>query len=164
MKLKYRLITGFGLFHLFLSIAGCYQFDIFGDGKLSIFVSNYQGYTGASGNFEFFAPNVSGIVRTAFDIEHEDGKTETKLFAYDDVNSETRLRMGNIFTSFWDSENDEGVRRSLAASWASMMFSKNPGSKKITVRVQEFDLPPMKAYANGERSDWFDSYSATFTR
>lgn len=164
MKTSYKLLIGFGIAHLIISIMGCYRLNPFGDGVMGKMFYNYQAYTGANGNFEFFAPNVSGIVRTMFDIEYADGRKESKSFAYDDVNSETRLRMGNIFTSFWDSENDKDVRRSLAASWASTLMARNPGSQKITVRVQEFDLPPMDLYREGVRSKWYDAYSATFVR
>lgn len=164
MKTRYKFLIVFGLFHIFLSISGCYRWNVFGEGYLGTAITHYQTYTGASGNFEFFAPNVSGIVRTMFDIEYEDGRMESQTYAYENVNSETRLRMGNIFTSFWDSDNDEGVRRSLAASWASLIFAKNPNSKKVTVKVQEFDLPPMGLYSEGIRSKWYDSYVATFTK
>lgn len=164
MKTRYRIAINLGLLHIFLAILGNYRVDVFANEDLEDALTVYQQYSGAAQGYEFFAPNVSGASRVRFQLYHPDGKITTAQLPPEGVNSEVRLRVGNVFNVFWDHRSKDDIIRSLTASWAGTFFSRQPELTKVTVTVQEYQLPTMHLYAKGATSYWLDVYSATYTK
>lgn len=162
MKTHHRWVINIGLLHIILAIAGNYRAEIFANEELEDAVSIYQRYSGTAQGYEFFAPNVAGASRVLFKLHHTDGKQSTAQLPPKSANSEVRLRVGNLFNAYWDHRSKDDITRSLTASWAGRFFNSDPTVTKVTVIVQEYQLPTMHLYAKGARSTWLDTYSATY--
>lgn len=164
MKSRYRIVINLGLLHLLFAILGNYQVTVFADEDAEDILTTYQLYSGAAQGYEFFAPEVSGASRVVFNLEYGDGSKATERFPPSDVNSEVRLRVGNVFNQFWDHKSRDNIIRSLTASWAGRYFNTHDSLKKVTVVIEEYQLPTMKLYVDGARSEWLETYSATYEK
>jgi len=130
--------------------------------QVSRTISVYSAYTGADGQFEFFAPDVGTQLRAQFDVMGNNGQITTHTLEKKN-NSEADLRVGNMINVFWAQGFDQKVQRSIAASWAGKMFGRYPFAKEVVVRIQEYHLPSMDEFKRGNRPYWKDYYIAKFS-
>jgi hypothetical protein len=161
--LRYRILLGVALAHLALVAMGAsylgYPF-----GPLAKAADFYGALTGSGSAYGFFAPGVSGQLRALFDVIYPNGRQRT-ISLLSGASHEADLRIGNIIDQYQSQEDDEdptALQRSLSASLASTVFSRNPGASRVRVRLEHFAPVSMADWRAGERPLWKPLYEATF--
>lgn len=124
----------------------------------------YSAYSGANTAYSFFAPEIGSELRAFCIAIGPDGHEIAKTLITTSSSHEALIRVNNIVENFWIEDDNEDVRRSLAASLAGRSFSDYPQAEKITVLIEVFDLPSMADYRKGAPFRWMPYYSATFNR
>jgi hypothetical protein len=123
----------------------------------------YGALSGADMGFGFFAPAVGSQMRAVFVLTDGTGHTwEDDLEA--GHNHEVKLRIGALINQFPVADQEEFLRRDLAASWAGTLFARHPTAQQITVRVEAYDVPSRAEYRAGARPAWVHVSSYTCTR
>ncbi|AUX34167.1 MULTISPECIES: hypothetical protein [Sorangium] len=125
-------------------IVGALQVDLRGRGPLADAVAAYGTLSGADSGYAFFAPGVGSPPTATFEIMDATGAVTTDRLM-SGANAEARLRAGNIVDRFWE-EEDQALKRTIAASWAGKMFARHPAAAGVVVRVEECEVAPMQEY------------------
>ncbi|WP_433936434.1 hypothetical protein AB3662_17300 [Sorangium cellulosum] len=147
--------------HLGLVIVlGAFPIDLGWGGRLADALASYGMLSGADSGYSFFAPAVGSPPSATFEIMDAKGAVLTDGIK-PGTNSEADLRAGNIVGRFW-LQDDQALKRSIAASWAGKMFARHPGAVSVVVRVEECEVASMHAYLQGDgfRCHWH--YQAKF--
>lgn len=129
-------------------------------------LDRYGVLSGASSGYGFFTPGVTSQLGARFDVIDRDGRSTSASLATG-ASHEADIRVGNIidqFASAGDDEDDEDLRRSLAASLAGKMFARNPAATAVVVRLETFTPASMEEWRRGERPRWRPRYKAKFVR
>ena len=119
----------------------------------------YRNLGGIFRDYRFFAPAVASDVRAGFFLEEPDGTSRFQAFLAD--NLEVGFRYHCIVGS---GMRDEALRDLMAQSWSAVMLGAHPEAALVTVVAQSYELPPMRAYAAGERPSWKVVYAGKFDR
>lgn len=161
MRARHRLLVAAAVFHLIVTLVGAAgKLPERGD-PFSRTLQYYAAITGANNGYGFFAPGIGSQLRALFDVTEADGKVVTTGLQ-SGFSHEADLRVGNLIPRFWDADEDERLRRSLAASWAGKILARHPGARTVTVRLEQYDLPSMTEFASGKRGAWEPYYRARF--
>jgi hypothetical protein len=118
----------------------------------------YGVLSGADNGYGFFSPNVASTYRARFAIEGDGPARAVELGV--PVNNEVGLRAATPLILF----NIAELHDPMAASWAGTIFGQHPDARQVTVRVEEYDIPTLRAYRQGERPRWRPVYEALFAR
>ena len=124
----------------------------------------YGGFTGATGSYGFFSPDVSPELRTRFVLATERGEIAIPLFP--PMNHEAELRVGNLVDAQWEFGTTGKAlekNRALAASYAGKLLDRHPEARAVTVLVEYFKLPPIAAGPTPPTT-WTPHYQARFER
>ncbi|WP_437933627.1 hypothetical protein [Sorangium sp. So ce341] len=125
-------------------IVGAFQVDLRDRGPVAAAVAAYGTLSGADSGYAFFAPGVGSPPTATFEVMDATGAvTLDRLMS--GANAEARLRAGNIVDRFW-LEEDQALKRIIAASWAGKMFARHPAAASVVVRVEECEVAPMREY------------------
>ncbi|XXX72452.1 hypothetical protein WMF30_32875 [Sorangium sp. So ce134] len=131
--------------HLGLVIfVGAFQVDLRDRGPLADAIACYSTLSGADSGYAFFAPGVGSPPTATFEVVDATGAVTTDHLM-SGSNAEASLRAGNIIGRFW-LEQDQALKRAIAASWAGKMFARHPGAASVVVRVQECEVAPMREH------------------
>jgi len=160
--MKAHTAIGLGIVHLVLVAIGAMQIDLNRWGGWGRMIRFYGGLSGSISNYSFFAPEVGSPMRASFEVFEAGGKKTTEGFP--EANREITLRLGNIVDIFHEELDERDARRSLAASWASLILARHPGARGVKVRVDAFAVPTMKEFSEGKAAAWTELYHATFLR
>ena len=125
-------------------------------------VAVYAGYTGASTQYGFFAPNVGTQFHAIFDVVEADGRTSREELPTPG-NHEAEIRVSNVVGLYGSAIDNEPLRRSLVASWVGDVLGRHPGARAVDVRIESYDLPSSHDYRDGARPKWAEIYRARFT-
>ena len=125
----------------------------------------YGAFTGATGSYSFFAPEVSPQLRARFVLATAGGDVELSLLP--PSNHEAEMRIGNLVDAQWAFGKDPesvGKNRALAASYAGKMLTRHPEATAVTVLVEFYDLPPLASGLPPSTGAWKPHYQARFAR
>lgn len=151
--------------HLLLVGLGASYVDLTRLGPIGEALNLYGEATGSSHSYGFFAPGVGSQVRARFEVVDESGKNEM-ISLQSGASHEGDLRVGNIIDQFVhmldEVEEQENLRRSLAASLAGSVFGEYPKAREVVVHLDEFVPVSMADYRAGERAKWDEIYTARF--
>ncbi|WP_437963767.1 hypothetical protein WMF04_29055 [Sorangium sp. So ce260] len=125
-------------------ILGAFQVDLRHRGRVADAVACYGTLTGADSGYAFFAPGVGSPPTATFEVVDAAGAVTTDHLM-SGANAEARLRAGNIVGRFW-LEEDQPLKRAIAASWAGKMFARHPGAASVVVRVEECEVASMQEH------------------
>ncbi|WP_437283695.1 hypothetical protein WME90_33585 [Sorangium sp. So ce375] len=148
--------------HIGCVLLGALQVDLQKAGRLGSVVAYYSALSGADSGYNFFAPSVSALPWARFQVTDARGRVIPDVLE-SGANQEADLRVRSIVALFMI-EEDESLRRSLAASWAGKVLARYPGAASVTVRLEVCDLPSMQEYREGERPTWGLIYRAKLVR
>lgn len=148
--------------HLGCVILGALHVDLQRAGRLGKGVAYYGALSGADSGYDFFAPSVGALPWARFQV------TDARGRVIDDAlesgsNPEADLRIRSLVSLFL-TEEDESMRRSLAASWAGKVLARYPGAESVVVRLEICDLPSMQEHHDGKRPAWNLLYEAKLVR
>lgn len=164
MTRRHALATCAAACHLLLVVCGATGWAFFGgdpaeDNLAEEAVRLYGALSGAENGYGFFAPGVSSQIRATFTLTDAAGRTWTDTLE-EGMGAEATLRVGSgVSLAAFD-----GVRESLARSWAATMFARHPAARSVTIRIDVYDLPTMTDYRAGARPCWLPVYEATAER
>ncbi|MGK3959778.1 hypothetical protein WMF38_42860 [Sorangium sp. So ce118] len=144
--------------HLGCVVLGALQVDLRKAGRLGEALAAHSALSGADSGYNFFAPSVGALPWARFQVTEANGKVSTDALE-SGANHEADLRVRSIVALFM-TEEDESLRRALAASWAGKVFARHPGAESVVVRLEICDLPSMKEYRDGKRPTWDLVYQA----
>ncbi|WP_437808881.1 hypothetical protein [Sorangium sp. So ce1078] len=148
--------------HLGCVILGALHVDLQRAGRLGWGVAYHGALSGADSGYGFFAPSVGALPWARFQVTDARGKVIDDVLA-SGANPEVDLRVRSIVSSFM-TEEDESMRRALAASWAGKVLARYPGAASVVVRLEICDLPSMQEYRDGKRPAWNLIYEAKVVR
>jgi hypothetical protein len=160
MTVRLKLLAGLALAHL--ALVGCGAFggmDLLKQAPGGQLLHLCTTLSGAQTNYGFFAPAVAGTNRARFVITEGEG-LDREVRPDDAPNYEVRVRTASLLHLFLVPE----LRDPFAASWAAQVFGRHPQAHAVTVRVEEYVLPTLKEYRDGQRPRWQPIYDATFAR
>lgn len=159
MSRRHLLFTALAACHLTLVACGAASVRFpSGSGVLGDAIAWYGAMSGAEGTYRFFSPSVGTPVRATFTMTDADGNTRADVLY--EGNQEVTLRLIKILLATYESD----LRQKVTASWAGKMFARHPDAQRVTIRVEEYQLPTMTEYASGERPFWRSEYEAVFQR
>ena len=124
----------------------------------------YGAFTGATGSYGFFSPDISPELRARFFETTPAGEREVVLFG--PMNHEAALRVGDLLDAQWDvgtSKANMEKNRALAASFAGKVLELRPGASAVTVVVEHYQLPRI-AQGHQPEPPWREMYRAQFQR
>ncbi|WP_437324308.1 hypothetical protein [Sorangium sp. So ce381] len=153
-----RLAMAAAAAHLGIVVLGALQVDLHKAGRLGQAVAYYGALSGADSGYNFFAPSVSALPWARFQVTDARGRVISDVLE-SGANHEADLRVRSIVALFM-TEEDESLRRSLAASWAGKVLARHPGAASVIVRLDVCDLPSMQEYREGKRPTWGLIYQA----
>lgn len=124
----------------------------------------YGAFTGATGSYGFFSPDITPQLRARFMLSTATGEVEVPL--YPPMNHEAALRVSDLVDAQWDFRTDPKAsekNRALAASYAGKVLDRHPEARAVTVLVEYYRLPRL---AEGVQPDpgWQLFYRANFAR
>ncbi|AUX41570.1 hypothetical protein SOCE26_029910 [Sorangium cellulosum] len=125
-------------------ILGAIRVDLRVLGPVAGAIASYGVLSGADSGYSFFAPGVGSPPVATFEVVDAAGAMIKDHLESGD-NAEADLRAGNVVGRFW-LEQDQALKRSIAASWAGKMFARHPGAQSVAVRVEQCELAPMHVY------------------
>lgn len=123
-------------------------------------LAHYAAIAGTEGPYGFFAPGVAPELKATFEMEDDRGAVTTGVLETG-VTPEADRRFKNIVTKLW-LVSDKAGERVFSAAWAKHMLARHPSAKTVTVRVDAYDLPTMRAWQNGARPTWRLRISETY--
>jgi hypothetical protein len=124
----------------------------------------YGAFTGATGSYGFFSPDITPQLRARFVLRTAQGEVEVPL--YPPMNHEAELRVGDLVDAQWEFRTDpksNEKNRALAASYAGKVLDRHPEARAVTVLVEYYPLPRL---ADGLQPlpEWQLFYRASFER
>jgi len=151
------------LIHLCLVVLGASYVDVSELPFVGSAMTYYGVLSGAGNSYGFFAPGVGAQLRSRFEIVTTDGH-KARLVLESGASHEADLRFGNIIDQFIpaNEDDDDDLRRSLAASLAGKVFSRHPEAQEVAVLLDEFDPVSMTEYGAGKRASWQQIYLSRF--
>jgi len=162
MKKRYYFFLAAGLTHLALVSFGAAKVRFFDFGLAGRLLENYGLYSGSSRAYDFFAPGVGPNVRAQFDVFDRDGKFLATDVIQTSSNRECYLRVSNIVDIMGKRLDDPVLRKRLGASWAAKVLARHPGSARVSIRMEQYDVPSMLEYQRGIRYGWEPLYQIHF--
>jgi len=118
----------------------------------------YGQWSGASNPFNFFAPVITPSVQVSFEMALDSGElVREEMRTSDDV---MNVRTYCLALNF----HLMGSQDDVARAWAAKMFGRHPTARSVTLRMEEFRLPSMEQYREGQRPRWAERYQASFER
>ncbi|WP_437680784.1 hypothetical protein [Sorangium sp. So ce131] len=129
-------------------ILGALQIDLRGRGPMADAIAGYGALSGADSGYSFFAPDFGSPPMATFEVVDATGAVIIDHLE-SGANTEADLRTGNVVGKF-QLEEDQALKRSIAASWAGKMFARHPGARSVVVRVDECDVAPIHVYRQGD--------------
>lgn len=124
----------------------------------------YGAFTGSTGSYAFFSPDISPQLRARF-VLHAAGK-DIPVPLFPPVNHEAELRVSNLVDAQWEFGRDDKAlekNRALAASYAGKLLHRHPDAGAVTVLVEFYKLPPLSAGPQ-PAPPWYLLYQARFER
>lgn len=162
MNRKQKSWIAIAMLHLVLVVCGAARVEWREFGLAGEPVAQYAALSGANNAYGFFAPGVGTHLRAVF--EAVDAKGEKSVHALQrGYFREADLRIANIIGIFWHKVEDPTLRRSMTASWAAKIFSRNPSARRVNVAIESYDLPTMTEWRAGKPGKWDAFYSASYT-
>lgn len=122
-------------------------------------VAYYGELSGASNRYGFYAPAVGTELRVTFTVTDGSGRARDDVLAVG-CTHEARLRLGSLADMYVHEE----CRPALGAAWAAALFGRHPEAERVTLRVEEYDVPTMAGYRAGARPRWRVLSGSTFSR
>jgi hypothetical protein len=147
---------------LHLAMVCCFLWTHAAEGRRGVLADALRTYKNLSGifrDYRFFAPAVASDLRAGFVLERADGTSWFEPFLSD--NLEIGFRYTCIIGA---SMRDQRLRDLMAQSWSALMLGAHPEALRVTVVAQSFELPPLHAFAAGERASWKLIYAGVFDR
>jgi hypothetical protein len=153
MTRRHALLTLAAAAHLVLVVCGASGLLFAGnphrDGWALRSVRLYGALSGAEAGFGFFAPGVAPQIRATFTLSDASGRTWTDTLERG-LSHEARLRVaGSVSLA-----TEPPFRDDLYRSWIGTMFGRHPDARRVVVRLEVFDPPPMDEYRAGVRGRW----------
>jgi hypothetical protein len=160
MNTRAALLSAFAAVHLLLVVCGAAGLSLLPDGtRAGKALRWYGAMSGSDNGYGFFAPGVASQLRARFTLSDGAGRSWGDTLE-GEHNPEVTLRIGGIVGLFAEGSLGPG----LAASWAAKLFGRHPDARRLVVRVEAYDLPPMAEYRKGDSPRWQPIYEATFCR
>ncbi|MBU8896253.1 hypothetical protein KRR26_11590 [Corallococcus sp. M34] len=145
--------------HLLLAAGAVLHLRPFPPGSLAEgLLQAHAQWSGVSARYGLFSPTVRPTVRVSFDVGLEPGRRvrDDLPFASDVVNQRVHSPRSTVALS--------DVQADLARDWATVMFSRHPDARSVSVMVDELYLPAMEDYRVGSRPMWAVVYRAEMPR
>ncbi|WP_437285768.1 hypothetical protein [Sorangium sp. So ce406] len=144
--------------HLGCVLLGALHVDPQGAGRLGRVIAYHSALSGADSGYNFFAPSVGALPWARFQVTDARGRVNADALE-SGANHEADLRVRSLVSLFL-TEEDESLRRALAASLAGKVLARYPGAASVVVRLEICDLPSMEEYRDGKRPAWNLIYRA----
>ncbi|WP_434384104.1 hypothetical protein [Melittangium boletus] len=150
---RHVLAVGAALVHLLLVL--CSVLHLPHPGRPLRF---YAQWSGADRQYKFFAPDITPSVRVTFETTLESGeRVREEMRTTDDVMD---VRMYCLSLNF----HLLGGQDDVARAWAAKVFGRHATARSVSLRMEEFRLPPLARYHEGQRPHWAERYQASFER
>ena len=124
----------------------------------------YGAFSGATGSYGFFSPDISPQLRARFLLNTAQGDVPVPLFP--PMNHEAELRVSNLVDSQWELRTDQkslDKNRALAASYAGKLLDRHPSARAVVVIVEYLQLARIAVRPRPEPA-WTLLYQARFER
>jgi hypothetical protein len=155
-----RLLAGAAFLHL-VSVAVFIWSGFPGDrtGTAPGVLRAYRNASGTFRDYAFFAPSVASDVKAGFVVSDRGGHATFIHFAA--ANREIDFRFNCVIAACM---RDPRGRDLFARSWAAMLLGGTPGADRVGVVVKALDVPTMRRYREGSRTQWSTVYVGEFER
>ncbi|WP_433928626.1 hypothetical protein AB3662_34850 [Sorangium cellulosum] len=144
--------------HLGCVLLGALHVDPQRAGRLGTVIAYHSALSGADSGYNFFAPSVGALPWARFQVTDARGRVNADALE-SGANHEADLRVRSLVSLFL-TEEDESLRRALAASLTGKVLARYPGAASVVVRLEICDLPSMEEYRDGKRPAWNLIYRA----
>lgn len=146
--------------HLGFVILGASHTHLPGGGWTGEALAYYATLSGAGSAYDFFAPPVAAFPWARFQVTDAAGTVSGDVLE-SGVNREADLRVRNMI-GFFALQQDEAMRRALAASFAGKVLARHPGAESVVFRLETCELPSMLETRAGKPPTWALRYEAKF--
>jgi hypothetical protein len=126
-------------------------------GKIACALRIYKNLSGTFRDYAFFAPAVANDLKAGFLLTDAGGRETFINFAAE--NREIGFRYNCIIAGCM---KDTKARDLFAQSWAALVLGSHPDADRVAVIVKAFDLPSLRDYRAGKRSEWRTFYVGEF--
>lgn len=150
-------------FHLVLVVAGAVHLTSHMHGAAGRALRFYDALSGAGDSYGFFAPAVGPQLRARFTLSTPRGERfEETLEA--GKSREVGFRVGNIAGTVHIASKSTELRRALLGALAANRFGAHPEADRVEVNIEQWVVPSMAEYREGQRPQWRSLHQATFER
>jgi hypothetical protein len=161
MRASHLAWTAAALAHLALVVCGAVGLELAGRGPALGIVAQYSDVSGADTQYGFFAPGVASQCRAVMTLRDAQGREWTDELA-DDPGTQFGWRTGSAIDAL--PRTPDKLKRSLAGSWAAVLFGRHPDAALVVVDAQIEVVPTMERWREGARPEWKSLYTSTFVR
>jgi hypothetical protein len=165
MTRRHAVAITLALCHLALVLAGAVSLTPTRcAGPLGRAVNWYSALSGADTGYGFFAPEVSPQFRAVFTLTDDAGHSWPDTLE-NSTRGEAHLRLRSVADKLFSLgvvDQEPGLARTVATSWAATLFARHPSARQVVVRVERYDIPSMVRFREGTQPRWQTVYEATF--